>query len=272
MTRGLLTGASRRSLLAGLIGGAAATIAGAELLEAKKKGKAKGRGKAKARSKARGKGNGNGNGGGGDDKQVEICHCPPGNPDNCHTIRVGKKAVASHLRNHPGDHEGVCDDDQDRCLEITELEAGAQRVGDDGLLLTTEGSDGFGAAAFGVPDDTTFSEIDSISGTFDFETGTCGAGTPRYCVVFTDSPDCACAQIPTELCDTETTGSFSDLTEPGVAWFRLCTPTGPDISTYEDALAEYGDNVIDYIFVVADESHGEQTVTLETCITLSDED
>ena len=153
MTRGLLTGASRRSLLAGLIGGAAATIAGAELLEAKKKGKAKGRGKAKARSKARGKGNGNGNGGngnggGGDDKQVEICHCPPGNPDNCHTIRVGKKAVASHLRNHPEDTVGPCEDVQDQCLPVTGREGDVEET-DDGFTLTTEGDADFGVSLAG---------------------------------------------------------------------------------------------------------------------------
>jgi hypothetical protein len=60
MTRGLLTGASRRSLLAGLIGGAAATIAGAELLEARKGGSRRRRG----RVRGQGKGKGNGKGGG----------------------------------------------------------------------------------------------------------------------------------------------------------------------------------------------------------------
>jgi hypothetical protein len=40
--------------------------------------------------------------------KVTICHCPPGNPDNCHTIHVGAKAAATHLEHHPGDREGAC--------------------------------------------------------------------------------------------------------------------------------------------------------------------
>ncbi len=56
MTRGLLSGASRRSLLAGLFGGAAATFAGAELLEARKRGNRRRRGK--VRSQGNGKGGG----------------------------------------------------------------------------------------------------------------------------------------------------------------------------------------------------------------------
>ena len=36
-----------------------------------------------------------------------ICHFPPGNPDNWHTIMVSDNAVASHLENH-GDIMGSC--------------------------------------------------------------------------------------------------------------------------------------------------------------------
>ncbi|MGH7572594.1 MAG: carboxypeptidase-like regulatory domain-containing protein [Gemmatimonadota bacterium] len=42
--------------------------------------------------------------------QVTICHVPPGNPDNAHTIVVGAPAVPAHL-NH-GDFEGECDGDE----------------------------------------------------------------------------------------------------------------------------------------------------------------
>lgn len=41
---------------------------------------------------------------------VTICHVPPGNPDNAHTIVVGAPAVQAHL-NH-GDFEGECDGDE----------------------------------------------------------------------------------------------------------------------------------------------------------------
>jgi hypothetical protein len=43
----------------------------------------------------------------GEDK-CTICHCPPGNPNNCHTLDVGCSAVDAHLRNHPGDCLGPC--------------------------------------------------------------------------------------------------------------------------------------------------------------------
>lgn len=38
---------------------------------------------------------------------VTICHVPPGNPDNAHTIVVGAPAVDAHLAH--GDFEGECD-------------------------------------------------------------------------------------------------------------------------------------------------------------------
>jgi hypothetical protein len=40
-------------------------------------------------------------------KKVLICHIPPGNPDNAHTICVGEPAVDPHVRLH-GDYVGEC--------------------------------------------------------------------------------------------------------------------------------------------------------------------
>lgn len=40
-------------------------------------------------------------------KKELICHIPPGNPDNAHTICVGAPAVAPHQRLH-GDTLGPC--------------------------------------------------------------------------------------------------------------------------------------------------------------------
>jgi hypothetical protein len=38
-----------------------------------------------------------------------VCHRPPGNPSNGHTLEVGSQAaVDAHVRNHPGDHPGPC--------------------------------------------------------------------------------------------------------------------------------------------------------------------
>jgi len=42
-----------------------------------------------------------------DTKKTTICHIPPGNPANAHTICVGNAAVPAHLANH-GDHIGAC--------------------------------------------------------------------------------------------------------------------------------------------------------------------
>ena len=40
-------------------------------------------------------------------EKVTICHIPPGNPDNAHTITVGAPAVPAHLAEH-GDSIGPC--------------------------------------------------------------------------------------------------------------------------------------------------------------------
>lgn len=40
-------------------------------------------------------------------EKVTICHIPPGNPDNAHTIVVGAPAVPAHLELH-GDSLGEC--------------------------------------------------------------------------------------------------------------------------------------------------------------------
>lgn len=48
--------------------------------------------------------------GGGDERdKVTICHIPPGNHDNAHTIRVGSPALEAHLAH--GDKPGKCADD-----------------------------------------------------------------------------------------------------------------------------------------------------------------
>jgi hypothetical protein len=45
-------------------------------------------------------------------EKVTICHIPPGNPENAHTITVGESAVAAHLENH-GDYIGACGEGQE---------------------------------------------------------------------------------------------------------------------------------------------------------------
>jgi len=38
--------------------------------------------------------------------KVDVCHIPPGNPDNAHTITISENAVSAHLDH--GDHLGAC--------------------------------------------------------------------------------------------------------------------------------------------------------------------
>jgi hypothetical protein len=42
-------------------------------------------------------------------KKVLVCHIPPGNPDNAHTICVSEHAVEAHQTHH-ADPIGACDD------------------------------------------------------------------------------------------------------------------------------------------------------------------
>lgn len=39
-------------------------------------------------------------------EKVDVCHIPPGNPDNAHTINVSENAVSAHLAH--GDYLGAC--------------------------------------------------------------------------------------------------------------------------------------------------------------------
>ena len=40
--------------------------------------------------------------------KVEICHIPPGNPENVHSIRISENALTAHLAH--GDLVGACND------------------------------------------------------------------------------------------------------------------------------------------------------------------
>ena len=45
--------------------------------------------------------------------KVDVCHIPPGNPDNFHTVTVSERALSSHLAH--GDLQGACND---RCTDL----------------------------------------------------------------------------------------------------------------------------------------------------------
>ncbi|NTX50552.1 hypothetical protein [Myxococcus sp. CA039A] len=58
-----------------------------------------------------GDGNEGGSGGVFNPAKIDICHIPPGNPDNAHTISVGAPALTAHLKH--GDTLGACDSEPD---------------------------------------------------------------------------------------------------------------------------------------------------------------
>ncbi len=49
-----------------------------------------------------------------DGHHVTICHFPPGNPGNAHTIRVGAPAIPAHMAH--GDHLGSCGPGEGHCV------------------------------------------------------------------------------------------------------------------------------------------------------------
>jgi len=51
--------------------------------------------------------------------KVTICHIPPGNPANSHSITISESAWPAHRDNH-GDYMGVCDGDEGVPGEVTE--------------------------------------------------------------------------------------------------------------------------------------------------------
>jgi hypothetical protein len=84
----------------GLLGGALSVLAGplaAPEVEAKRK-----RHTARTAKRTNTKGKSSGK------KKRTICHCPPGNEQNCQTIKVSAKAAKMHLKKHQKDHRGAC--------------------------------------------------------------------------------------------------------------------------------------------------------------------
>jgi hypothetical protein len=82
-----------------------------------------------------------------DTQKTTICHIPPGNPANAHTICVGNAAVPAHLDNH-GDFVGTC-----ACTDdggVTVPDDGGATVPDDGGVV---GGDDGGGGGSGSGDD-----------------------------------------------------------------------------------------------------------------------
>lgn len=109
-------------------------------------------------------------------KNTELCHFPPGNPDNFHTILVGPKAADKHVENHSGDFFGACCsafeelcDDGNACTAPSCLDdfCGNTPVDcDDGVACTEDSCDEIAGCA-NVPKDANCGageRYDSIAG------------------------------------------------------------------------------------------------------------
>jgi len=200
--------------------------------------------------------------------KVLICHKPGTKAQK--EKSVPEQALKGHLQH--GDTEGPCPAGS-QCLPVSETEGCVkEESGGEITLSTTTCSTGYGAISFKVPNQTTFADVATLEAEFQFSEGSCGAGTPRFCVVLKDKPECPCTQFSAgqDACNTANAqGDTGDLADDSVEWFNLCVANAPVINTYEDALALYAGEEIDYIFLVADSSNGPQTVTVEPCVTLA---
>ncbi len=71
-----------------------------------------------------------------DGEGVTLCHVPPGNPDNAHTITVGAPAVRAHLRH--GDRLGACEGSSEPDAGTPPAEDGGSSGGDGGTTPTPD--------------------------------------------------------------------------------------------------------------------------------------
>jgi hypothetical protein len=76
-----------------------------------------------------------------DKKKTTICHVPPGNPANAHTLCIGNAAVPAHLGHHHGDHVGACEVETRCPPPAGDASTGGTTGGDHG---STGGSTGTG--------------------------------------------------------------------------------------------------------------------------------
>jgi uncharacterized membrane protein YgcG len=79
----------------------------------------------------------------GDTHKTTICHIPPGNPANAHTLCIGNAAVPAHLENH-GDSLGQCQHEEPCPPPPT---SGAAGTGAPGGAAGASGTSGSGGAA-----------------------------------------------------------------------------------------------------------------------------
>jgi hypothetical protein len=125
--------------------------------------------------------------------KVEICHFPPGNPDNFHTLRISQSALSAHLAH--GDVGDNCD-------------AHCETLCDDGNACTIDSCDSAGGCAAPEPTDCNDGDL-CTTDSCDPVTG-CGnecvdCTAPDLCTISTCAPDTgACVDTPVVCPDGET--------------------------------------------------------------------
>ncbi len=62
---------------------------------------------------------------GNNDRKVLLCHVPPGNPANAHTLCISPNAVPAHLGNHGSDHCGPCGSHYGFVYDLVQLDGTA---------------------------------------------------------------------------------------------------------------------------------------------------
>lgn len=125
IVRGLTSAGSRRQIVGGVLGGAAALLGGAAALEAKRGGNGKSRGKAKGRG------------------QTKLTFCHSGNDRKYTPITVGSPAQKAHHEKH-GDE--LCELDECRVAVIGCTDEGAceyEAAPAETACTTDEGAAGF---------------------------------------------------------------------------------------------------------------------------------
>ena len=153
--------------------------------------------------------------------KVEICHIPPGNPDNAHTIRVSGNAIKAHLKH--GDALGPCEvscpddcDDGNACT-IDDCSAGTcshQPVScNDGEQCTMDSCNPETSGCEYVPlPGAPCSEQDDAACTLD--TGFCSA-----------AGDCELTGVP-DCCESDDQCADDDLCTFEACVDNVCEPDG----------------------------------------------
>ena len=167
--------------------------------------------------------------------KVEICHIPPGNPANAHTISVSGNAIKSHLKH--GDYLGACQlqcedacDDGNPCT-IDECNAGecdhSPVSCNDGNQCTADScnAETGGCDNFALPGQTCTGQ-DGSACTLD--TGLCNAAA-----------DCELTAIP-DCCESDADCADEDLCTFEVCTSNACVSDGTAFCAPDDACEQTG--------------------------------